>query len=342
MLTTTKVVLGFADGVEQEIAVQAGQSVLDAALEAGAPLLYQCRSGSCSSCLARLVEGEADARPGGGSALLASEKAEGYRLLCVTEPKGECRFQLGYDSQAGTARPVEAQAFVNAVDRVASDVVRLELELAEGFWLDFKPGQFIQVKVPGTEDLRSYSMSSTPADLPKIELLIRILPGGVMSDWLVNRAKVDDVVQIAGPYGAFFLREKVRAPHIMIAGGTGLAPMMSMIDALRAQPGRKPKVLLSFGCRTADGLFHLDALDLRRHWLPTLDVRVSVEHGGGPDGVLAGNPVAAIAGGDALDPDTVAYLCGPPAMLEAARHQLEALGLAPENIHAEQFTASGA
>ena len=70
-------------------------------------------------------------------------------------------------------------------------------------------------------------------ELPRIELLIRILPGGMMSDWLVNRASVDDVVDVSGPYGQFFLKEKVRAPHVMIAGGTGLAPMLSMIDALR-------------------------------------------------------------------------------------------------------------
>ena len=74
-------------------------------------------------------------------------------------------------------------------------------------------------------------MATTAADLPRIELLIRILPGGMMSDWLVNRASVDDVVDVSGPYGQFFLKEKVRAPHVMIAGGTGLAPMMAMIDA---------------------------------------------------------------------------------------------------------------
>jgi benzoate/toluate 1,2-dioxygenase reductase component len=341
MLTSTKVTLAFTDGVEHELAVEPGQTVLDAAVAAELPVFFQCRSGSCSTCMATLVEGEAGTRAGASSTLLASEREEGKRLLCITEPKGECRFELGYDSAAGAGKPIEAKAFVNAIDRIASDVVRLELELAEGFWMDFKPGQFVQVSVPGTGEVRSYSMSSTPEDMPKIELLIRILPGGVMSDWLVNRAKVDDVLDVSGPYGSFFLREKVKAPHIMIAGGTGLAPMMSMIDTLRAAPGRKPKTLLSFGCQNAAGLFHMDALELRGHWMPTLDVRVCVEAGDGPDGTHASNPVAVIGKDETLDPESVAYLCGPPGMIEAARRHLEALGLDPANIHAEQFTASG-
>ena len=340
MLTPTRATIAFSDGVEHDLAVNPGQSVLDAALAAEAPVLFQCGTGSCGSCIAHLEAGEAEHIAGASASLLPSERAEGYRLLCITEARGDCRFSLKYDSAAGQGRPVEAKAFVNAVERIASDVVRLELELAEGFSMDFRPGQFIQVKVPGSDAVRSYSMATTAADLPKIELLIRILPGGIMSDWLVNRAAVDDVVDISGPYGQFFLKEKVRAPHVMIAGGTGLAPMLSMINALRAAPGRKPRVLLSFGCQTPEGLFARDALDLRGHWMPTLETRVSVDRGEPGEGVRLGNPVAALTEGDGLTPDSVAYLCGPPAMIEAARHQLESLGLSPENIFAEQFVAS--
>lgn len=340
MSIPTKATIAFSDGVEHELAVAPGQSVLEAAIAAEAPVLFQCSTGSCGSCIAHLDAGDADHIAGASASLLPSERAEGFRLLCVTEARGECRFSVKYDSAAGLGRPVEAKAFVNAVERIASDVMRLEMELAEGFWMDFRPGQFIQVKVPGTEVFRSYSMATTAADLPKIELLIRILPGGVMSDWLVNRAAVDDVLDVSGPYGQFFLKEKVRAPHVMIAGGTGLAPMLSMIDALRAAPGRKPRVLLSFGCQTPEGLFAREALDLRGHWMPTLETRISVDRGEPGEGVRLGNPVTAITAADGLTPDSVAYLCGPPAMIEAARHHLESLGLSPDNIFAEQFVAS--
>lgn len=340
MLTPTKATITFSDGVEHDVPVDPGQSVLDAALAAEAPVLFQCGTGSCGSCLAHLEEGEADHREGVSSSLLPSERAQGYRLLCLTEPKGPCRFSVGYDSAAGAGRPIEGKCFVNAVERIASDVVRLELELAEGCWMDFRPGQFIQLKVPGTEVFRSYSMATTVADLPRIELLIRILPGGVMSEWLTTQAKVDDVIDVSGPFGQFFLKEKVRAPHVMIAGGTGLAPMMAMIDALRAAPGRKPKVILSFGCQTPEALFNLDQIELRSHWMASLDARISVDRGEPASGVRLGNPVSALTAEDGLTADSVAYLCGPPGMIEAARKHLEALGLSPENIFAEQFVAS--
>lgn len=334
-----RVTLTYSDGEERQLAVDDGRSVLETGLAAGLPLLYQCRSGSCSSCIATLTEGEANTLPGAASSLLASERALGHRLLCVTGAKGDCRFTLPYDSKAGEQRPVEAQAFVNAVEKVAADVVRLELELAEGSWLDFRPGQFIQIKVPGTDQTRSYSIATTPADLPKIELLIRLLPEGVMSRWLREHAAVDDVLEISGPYGSFFLKDGVKAPHVMIAGGTGLAPMMAMIDVIRSKPGRKPPIHLSFGCQTAEGLFHHEPLALRELWLPGLTVTRSVDRGPAPDRVRVGNPVEAI-GSEPLDPETVAYLCGPPGMIEAARAHLARLGLAPENIHSEQFVAS--
>lgn len=329
----------YADGVSRAVEVGADGSVLDAALAAGVPLLHQCRSGSCSSCLAHLVEGDARPRAGASSTLLASEFAAGQRLLCVTEAHGDCTFELGYGSEEGAQTASRAHAFVNAIEPLADSVVRLSLELAEGSWLSFRPGQFIQIEVPGAGVLRSYSPVSTALDLPRIELLIRLQPGGAMSSWLSCQAKVDDVLALSGPYGAFFLREKRRAPHIFVAGGTGLAPVLSMVDALRTQGGRKPPMLLSFGCNTVDQLFYLDELELRRQWLPGLETRVSVGQGGDAR-FLAGNPVAALQAADVRDPDSVAYLCGPQGMIDAATEKLLGFGLAPENIFSEQFVPS--
>ena len=114
MLTTTDVTLRFADGIEHRIAVAPGRAILDAGLEAGAPLLYQCRSGTCSSCVARLVSGEAHTRAGQSTTLTASERDRGHRLLCVSEAASDCMLELDYDSTAGAVTSVEADAFVNA------------------------------------------------------------------------------------------------------------------------------------------------------------------------------------------------------------------------------------
>lgn len=339
MNDTHTVTLRFADGVSREVAVMADQTVLDAALEAGIPVLHQCRSGSCSSCLARLADGDAPIRPGASSTLMPHELAAGQRLLCITQPRGDCTFDLDYGSEEGSQPEVEVHAFVNAIEPVASNVAKLSLELAEGNWLSFRPGQFVQIEVPGAEVLRSYSPVSTESDLPNIELLIRLLPQGVMSTWLTCGAKLDDVVRIKGPYGAFFLREKKRVPHIFVAGGTGLAPVLAMVDRIHQLGGRKPPMLLAFGCATPDQLFYLDELELRRQWLPTLETRICVDREA-TDGLISGSPVSTLAADDVTDPETVAYLCGPPGMMDAATARLTELGVRPENIFAEQFVAS--
>ncbi|MBN8284927.1 2Fe-2S iron-sulfur cluster binding domain-containing protein [Zoogloea sp.] len=337
---THQVTLRFADGATHTVLTEDGRSVLDAALQAGAPVIHQCHSGSCSSCIATLCEGSAVTQAGATTSLLSSEYAAGQRLLCVTRAQSDCVFELPYTSTAGQIAPVTAHAFVDGIERIASNVMKLTLELAEGDWLDFRPGQYLQVEIPGAETVRSYSPSSIAADLPRLELLVRLLPGGAMSSWLEGGAKPDDVVKIKGPYGAFFLREDHRrAKHIFVAGGTGLAPVLSMVDGIRQWGGRKPPMLLSFGCAVPEALFCLDELELRRQWLPTLETRISVDRGAQGD-VLSGSPVAALREGDVPNADTVAYLCGPQPMIDAATRRLIELGVPPERIYSEQFVAS--
>lgn len=337
---THQVTLRFADGATHTVLTEDGRSVLDAALQAGAPVIHQCHSGSCSSCIATLCEGSAVTQAGATTSLLSGEYAAGQRLLCVTRAQSDCVFELPYTSTAGQIAPVTAHAFVDGIERIASNVMKLTLELAEGDWLDFRPGQYLQVEIPGTETVRSYSPSSIAADLPRLELLVRLLPGGAMSSWLEGGARPDDVVKIKGPYGAFFLREDHRrAKHIFVAGGTGLAPVLSMVDGIRQWGGRKPPMLLSFGCAEPQALFCLDELELRRQWLPTLETRISVDRGAQGD-VLSGSPVAALREGDVPNADTVAYLCGPQPMIDAATRRLIELGVPPEHIYSEQFVAS--
>ncbi|MDF3931128.1 ring-hydroxylating dioxygenase ferredoxin reductase family protein [Pseudomonas citronellolis] len=334
-----QVTFNFADGVSRSLAVAEGSSILDAALAAEVPLLYQCRSGSCSSCVAQLAGGEAHTRPGASSTLLASEYASGQRLLCVCQAQSDCSFDLGYGSEVGAGAAVQVNAFIDSVERIASNVVRLTLELADGDWLEFRPGQFMQIEVPGFGVLRSYSPASTSATLPKLEFLVRLLPGGAMSSFLEEQAQPDQVLSLSGPYGAFFLREeKRRAPHIFVAGGTGLAPILSMIDSLRQASGRKPPMLLSFGCAVPEALFCLDEIELRKQWLPTLEARVCVDREASGD-LHPGSPVSALREGD-VSADSVAYLCGPQPMIDAATRRLIELGIDPANVFAEQFVPS--
>ncbi|MNF41006.1 Methane monooxygenase component C [compost metagenome] len=335
-----QVTVNFSDGVSRSFNVDSGASILDAAIEAEIPLLYQCRSGSCSTCIAQLTDGDANTRAGASSTLLASEYAAGQRLLCLCQAQSDCSFEVPYGSEVGAGAAHEVNAFIDSVERIASNVMRVTLELADGEWMEFRPGQFMQIQVPGFDVVRSYSPSSTTADVPKLQFLIRLLPGGAMSSYLEEKAAQDEVLTFSGPYGAFFLREESRrAPHIFVAGGTGLAPILSMIDSLRQGSGRKPPMLLSFGCLNPEALFCLEDIELRQQWLPTLDARICVDRDPEP-GMHHGNPVSALREGDVTSPDTVAYLCGPQPMIDAATKRLVELGVNPANIFAEQFVAS--
>jgi benzoate/toluate 1,2-dioxygenase reductase subunit len=334
---THSVVCRFADGVEQTVQVPPEATVLAVALSAEIPVLHQCQSGSCGSCVGRLVAGDVRMRSDTASSLLKSEQAEGLRLMCVSQVCADSVVQFAYPSTL--SGPALVNTFVNAIDWLAPDVARLRLELAEGDWIDFSPGQFVRLRVPGSEQWRTYSMASTPDDLPKVDFLVRCLPEGVMSDYLRNEAAIDDVMKLEGAFGSFFLRDDMAPPHIMIAGGTGLAPVLSMLDVIRQRSGKKPNVILSFGCLDESTLFATEDLELRDFWMRELDLRISIDRGDASGPYRVGNPVEAISIDD-VSADTVAYLCGPPGMISAAFEHLRALGVQPANIHAERFVAS--
>jgi ferredoxin-NADP reductase len=183
-------------------------------------------------------------------------------------------------------------------------------------------------------------MTSTPRTLPQMDFLVRILSGGVVSEYLRNNCRLGDEIIIEGPLGAFILHSS-RAPQIFIAGGTGLAPILAMLDEIRYWPGPRPPMLLSFGCASEQQFFYRDELELRQWWMPELRVILSADQVDNADsGLLRGTPVAVLEHERIADPQTAAYLCGPPLMIEAARRRLIEMGVAPEQIYAEQFVAS--
>jgi benzoate/toluate 1,2-dioxygenase reductase subunit len=339
-VSATQVKLRFQDGVEKSLCVEKGQTILEAAKQEGIRLVHQCLTGSCGTCVAKVVCGEVRMGTDRGTSLLPSEHAEGLRLTCTSFADTDATLALDYASTLlDEPGPQLYKATVTAKEWVASNVVKLSMELPADADFDFRSGQYVRVHVPGTDAWRSYSMASTIHDLPRVDLLLRVLDDGMMSNYLRETCKVGDAIDIEGPYGMFFWRPS-KAQHIMVAGGTGLAPMLAMLDEIRGLSGKKPKVLLSFGCATEDNLFCLDELEIRAAWMPTLKNRVSVSQPGEGYTGLVGNPVSVITAQDITDPEAVAYLCGPPGMIEAARAHLESLGVKRENIYAEHFSAS--
>jgi ferredoxin-NADP reductase/ferredoxin len=340
---TSRVILRFEDGIEREIEVTRDEFVLDAALRQNIPLIHQCRSGSCSTCVGRVESGILEMARDRACALIAAEIAEGKRLLCGSRALADSIVRLNYPSSLVFA--AESQhlcARIASVEWPVSSVARLRLALDRGAGFAFSAGQYVRLQVPNSHEWRSYSMCSTGRDLPRLEFLVRIIPGGAMSEYLRAEARAGDPIELEGPLGAFILHP-AKGLHIFVAGGTGVAPILAMLDTIRRGAGSKPKMVLSFGCASDKTFFYQDEIALRRWWMPELSVKLSAEvvEAAGTD-FFQGTPVDALGGEAVADPDAIAYLCGPPPMIEAARRRLAEMGVAPDRIHAERFVASSA
>ncbi len=334
------VTLHFEDGEQRRIRVEPAEFVLDAALRQGVPLVHQCRSGSCSTCVAQLIAGNVE-MAGRATSLLSAEAAQGKRLLCSSFARADSEVGLHYPAALiYGAEPRILPAAVAALEWPSPTVARLSLELPEHYDFNFHSGQYVRVKIPGAAEWRSYSMASTRRELPRMDFLVRILNGGLVSEYLRSGCRPGDEIMIQGPMGAFVLHSG-RALQIFIAGGTGLAPILSMLDEIRYRPGPRPPMLLVFGCASEQQFFYRDELELRQWWMPELRVSLCADRVDNPDsGLLQGTPIAVLEQERITDPESIAYLCGPPAMIEAARRRLHEMGIAPDHIYAEQFVAS--
>lgn len=324
----------FNDGVSHDLEIQTDETLLEAAIRAGIPVRHQCRSGSCLSCICTTENGGVMMRPKTATSLLPSDISAGQRLACQAFlTKDDTVF---FDYASDPKAPQTVKAFVNTAERVSDDVVRLELELADGYWLDFAAGQYVNMSPPSTAESRSYSMSSIPSELPKLEFFVRLLDNGLMSDYLRNRVKSDDIMTLEGPHGRFAIDGEALNPMLFIAGGTGLSPILALIRQARRRKGRKPSMLLSFGCATSTGLFATETLELLEELTPTLTSKISIDDGSS-DNYHAGNPISVLLDSD-ITPDMSAYICGPPGMVASAHQYLTGLGVESEKIFYEQFT----
>lgn len=336
--------LRFADGAERTVEVDGGSTVLSAALARGINLLHQCRSGSCGTCVGRLVSGTVTGLAGRASCLLPSEFESGLRLACLSLPSGDTKWEFDYPSaELDGPAPVRVDAKVGGLRWLSDSVAELQLRLPKAGMLSFEAGQYVRLHVPGTEESRCVSMASPAQELPVMKFLVRHIEGGVLSSYLRDRCAPGQTVGVEGPFGSFVASPAAR-PRVLVAGGTGLAPVLSILDSLRLSGAARQPIQLFFGVARDADLFYLDELELREFWMPALRVRVSVDRpsgsaGGSPRPLHAGSVVSMLEG---IEPEAGAgaYLCGPPGMIEAASRRLEQAGFPRDQIITERFSAS--
>ncbi|OBI84411.1 FAD-binding oxidoreductase [Mycobacterium asiaticum] len=333
-----QVTVGYSDGAHKIMPVRPDQTMLDAAEEHGVAIVNECQSGICGTCVASCITGTYEM--GRTEGLSDVERADRKILTCQTFATSDCRIEVQYPADDNAALLVTGDALVTAVELMSPSTALLRLDISDwGETLHYKAGQFAQLQVPGTDIWRNYSYAHPADGCGELEFIIRLLPDGVMSNYLRDRAKPGDRISLRCSKGSFYLRPVVR-PVILIAGGTGLSAILAMAQSLDAHTSQP--VYLLYGVTDAADLCKLDELkDLQRR-VVAVDVRVTVvKSSDGWDGrtglVTDLLDERMLAGSDAD-----VYLCGPAPMVEATRSWLGDNGFHRVGLYYEKFVPSGA
>lgn len=316
--------------LQKTIEVQPGVNLLEALRAAQVPMSYSCMAGRCGTCRCRVVKGEVF--DGGRPQQTPLDGLGSYVLACQTFVTSPCTIEIPEPDEVITHPARIIKATVQAVERLTHDVRRLLLNPAKP--IDFSPGQYAQLQFT-PQHVRPYSMAGLPDD-GLLEFHVRVVPGGRVSNYVANNLRPGDVVRVSGPLGTAYLRRKHEGPMLCVAGGTGLAPVLSILRGVVAHGMRNP-VHLYFGARSPRDLYGLDWLiDLaQRH--SELKVNIVVTSGGNPREQRCGLVTEAIAQDlDRLD-GWRAYICGSPPMVEAVSMLARQKGIDPAHIHADAF-----
>ena len=325
----------------RSFSVQRDEAILAAAIRQGIGLPYGCRDGACGSCKCKVLEGRVIHGAHQLQALSLAEEEAGYTLTCCAAPQTDLVLEARSVVGAGDMPVRKMPARVISVDKPAPDVAIVKVQLPASEALRYHAGQYIDVLLrDGTR--RSYSMANAPhtqGDKPWIELHIRHLPGGVFSDQVFATLKAKDILRLEGPFGSFFLREESPKPIVLLASGTGFAPIKAMLEHIQFKGSTRP-VTLYWGCRTrADLYLHDWAVEAAQNiaslrYVPVLSEALASDGWSGRTSLVHQAVMADI-------PDLSGhqvYACGAPVMVESAQRDFtERCGLPADEFYSDAF-----
>ena len=328
------IALQFEDGVSRIIPCEADELVCDAAYRAKINIPLDCRDGACGTCKCHCESGGFEMGVYIDDALTEDEAAEGYVLTCQMKPTSDCVVRVPASSAACKTEVGTYGGKMAKIDRNSPTTVSFSLQSDTP--VTFLPGQYVNLQVPGTKETRSFSFSSMP-NQTELSFLIRDVPDGLMSTYMRQKAKVDDFMMFSGPYGSFYLRP-VERPVLMLAGGTGLAPFLSMLLSLKDNPGTEP-IRLAYGVNTVADLVEIEALDALKATMPHFDYFTCVVDADSGHPKL-GYVTDHLSEWDLHDGNVDVYVCGPPPMVEGVRGWMAGIGITPKNFLFEKFSSS--
>jgi CDP-4-dehydro-6-deoxyglucose reductase/ferredoxin-NAD(P)+ reductase (naphthalene dioxygenase ferredoxin-specific) len=319
-----------------------GDTVLSALLGHGIGFAYSCQAGNCGTCKCELVSGEVLELEYSEHALSASERARNIVLACRAQVWSDVvvRRLAAEDFVVHPSRILRCR--VARMSRATHDVIRVGLEIVAGGPFSFSPGQFARLEFPfsrGKE--RDYSMAGLPQD-PLLEFHIRVMAEGAVSRRVAEQLKPGDEVRVSGPLGTAYLRAQHEGPMLAVAGGTGLAPIRSIVSAALSGGFRHP-IHVYFGARAERDVYCEEELARWQSQHPALRAHVVLsEPDGQPrrDGLLprrTGLVTEAVAADLAQLDGYKVYAAGPPPMVDAASALAQARGVPLRDIHADAF-----
>jgi benzoate/toluate 1,2-dioxygenase reductase component len=333
-----QIALTFEDGVTRFFDNREGEIVADASYRSRINIPLDCRDGVCGTCKSYCESGEYELGDYVvDEAMTEEEAAAGYVLTCQMTPLSDCVIRIPTTSDVAKTGVSSHTGRVSGIEQLSETTATFSVALDERASLGFLPGQYVNVQVPGTDQTRSYSFSSGPASA-EVSFVLRNTPTGALSTYLRERATIGDAIEFNGPLGTFYLRALTR-PALFLAGGTGLAPFLSMLEKLSAGLAEHP-IHLIFGVTAEADLVKVDELEAFAERLPgfTFTCCVADEASTYPN---KGYVTRYIEAGHLNGGEVDIYLCGPPPMVEAVRDWLRDQGVTPMNFYFEKFASTG-
>ena len=340
-MTKHRITMIFEDGRSEEIEADEADTVYMAALRNKIRLMTDCLEGACATCIGHVVSGEYSMDDYSDEAISDEEMRSRKVLTCQTHAKSDCVIEFPYDSKIAFKTPPRSwECEILSIENVSVNVVKLDLGV-EGdadTRPSFMPGQYVNIGIPDAGQSRSYSFANSPGARERLTFYIKILESGVMSDFLRCRAKEGDLVNIDGPFGHFYLRGQER-PILMMAGGTGLAPMLSMLDQLASMERFHKPVHLLYGVNYPDEFFGVRQIESYSSKGVDLTYETISLNGSADLNIQSGH-VTELLNEKLIQDNPEIYLCGPPPMIDAANAWLAKQGVDLNCVYSEKFLAS--
>jgi CDP-4-dehydro-6-deoxyglucose reductase, E3 len=322
----------------QQFQVEEGEAVLAAALRQGFVLPYGCKNGACGSCKGRIVSGTVDYGVYQPKALPEADRAQGKALFCQAKPLSDLVIEA---RTIGATKGIEIKTLpcrVQKMERLTDDVMVLQLKLPANEKLVYLAGQYLEFLLKDGSR-RSFSMGSAPHDAELLQLHVRHVAGGNFTDHVFGRMKERDILRFEGPLGTFFLREDSAKPIVLVASGTGFAPIKAIVEAALHKGVDRPITLYWGGRRPKDlymnALAESWAAQGRLKYVPVISDAQAADGWTGRTGFVHR---AVMEDFPDLSRHQV-YACGVPVMVDAARDDFTARCRLPEDeFYADSFT----